>query len=503
MIQTGGGSTVPERVGGGQMVMDQMMFSRVPSKTRMTPPGLRPSIQGSGPSSFSTFSSTCTSVGRPRSSKASTLDHCGKMELLQRMRLNPAFGTARRPSDETKKANFKVGRAASGSKTQRGSQGFRSLSSDSRMSLFADANDTPLQMSSIDGVSTQVRREDGGRRRSQSGDSLLVVEDYLQVVKDDGPFILTTSDKQFTLSARNHDDSSMTGRSTLRGKLKQVQEKCRKSSMTTKLKSKLGKKKTDQKEDKLKSYSTDALNNLDFQQTENAAGYANSEIIELERNLKQTSFFQSTASDKNKKAPSSTSSQPSTPRSGSGNSSLTSERKTDFDGDSGFLNEALSDSLSSGGSDSGFYHASNFNQKSGKSKVSDEGSKDSDDSQRSYVTKSKPPKQKPLRAKKDGSNNTIKRRHSRASSVDRRDMFEKYVQKSGELSENIKPFDSGNSELKMEIESSQQKEFRLVRLISLRKHFELDMFLARRHQTDIGCVGYFIVHILPDGLVKR
>ena len=38
--------------------------------------------------------------------------------------------------------------------------GFRSLSSDSRISLFCDANcdDTPLQMSSTDGVTAQVRK---------------------------------------------------------------------------------------------------------------------------------------------------------------------------------------------------------------------------------------------------------------------------------------------------------------------------------------------------------
>ena len=40
---------------------------------------------------------------------------------------------------------------------------------------------------------------------------------------------------------------------------------------------------------------------------------------------------------------------------------------------------------------------------------------------------------------------SVRRRHSRASSVDRRDMFHKYVQGAAgeELSENIKPFDSG------------------------------------------------------------
>ena len=108
-------------------------------------------------------------------------------------------------------------------------------------------------------------------------------------------------------------------------------------------------------------------------------------------------------------------------------------------------------------------------------------------------------------------------------------MFHKYVQSGGELSENIKPFDSGlDSELRgapalpppqtqapaaaaatpavaAAAAASEQKDFRLVRLTSHRQTglSELGVFVARVHQVEIGCAGYFIAHIVPDGLVKR
>ena len=66
-----------------------------------------------------------------------------------------------------------------------------------------------------------------------------------------------------------------------------------------------------------------------------------------------------------------------------------------------------------------------------------------------------------------------------------------------------------------------KKEFRLVRLAfgnSCYSNFEqssnsrstsqgitsqLGIFIARQDQPDIGCHGYFVAHIVPDGLVKR
>ena len=31
----------------------------------------------------------------------------------------------------------------------------------------------------------------------------------------------------------------------------------------------------------------------------------------------------------------------------------------------------------------------------------------------------------------------------------------------------------------------------------------LGIFIARSHQKDIGCAGYFVASIIPDGLVNR
>ena len=48
---------------------------------------------------------------------------------------------------------------------------------------------------------------------------------------------------------------------------------------------------------------------------------------------------------------------------------------------------------------------------------------------------------------------------------------------------------------------NEKKEFRLVRFHE--EHDHLGIFVARQNQVDIGCFGYFVVHIIPDGLVKR
>ena len=125
------------------------------------------------------------------------------------------------------------------------------------------------------------------------------------------------------------------------------------------------------------------------------------------------------------------------------------------------------------------------------------------------------------RGRKTGKKNlTLQRKHSRASSVDRREIFNKYIQKSSEHTDSIRPFSSDDPELCHETEkdrnqeefllvhehpktseiSNQKKEFRLVR-IQLNEN--LGIFLARQNQVEIGCHGYFVVYILPDGLVKR
>ena len=230
-------------------------------------------------------------------------------------------------------------------------------------------------------------------------------------------------------------------------------------------------------------------------------------------------------------------SHPSTPRTGS--------HFTGDDQDSGILGELCNDSFSSG-SDSGFCHNQHNHDKksfcSRCSTIQDEDEVKIGKRGRKSVKMPKVPK----------------RRHSRASSVDRREIFNKYIQRPGELSDSVRPFTSDDPELNStsgekdrnqdefmlmqpnatklatnppnpreiltatsgnsgqhsinfsanESQSSGKKEFRLVRLAFLTGNAgscesQLGIFIARQNQLDIGCFGYFVAHIVPNGLVKR
>lgn len=106
------------------------------------------------------------------------------------------------------------------------------------------------------------------------------------------------------------------------------------------------------------------------------------------------------------------------------------------------------------------------------------------------------------------------RRHSRASSVDRREIFNKYIQRTE--SDNVKPFTSDDPELVCQKDRNQdefmfdpntrqvleKKEFRLVRLANVGSE-HLGIFIARKDHVDESNFGYFVAHIMPDGLVKR
>ena len=102
--------------------------------------------------------------------------------------------------------------------------------------------------------------------------------------------------------------------------------------------------------------------------------------------------------------------------------------------------------------------------------------------------------------------------------MDRREIFQKYIQNSNENADEIRPYEDHDPELKaeqtptaVEDESpefnlmkspSMKKEFRLVRIVNERRTY-LGMFIARCKQTEVGLVGYFVVHISSSGLVKR
>lgn len=148
----------------------------------------------------------------------------------------------------------------------------------------------------------------------------------------------------------------------------------------------------------------------------------------------------------------------------------------------------------------------------------------------------------------------MERRHSRASSVDRREMFRKYIH--DDQQPGLRPYEnadvvgdlrrgdaagqaasfgdedssSGSSEALLRSSpaaadddvddrpplppaasskysrsaaaSIQQKEFRLVRLRNLYES-DLGIFIARGGDASASVAGYFVAYVLPDGLAKR
>ena len=62
-------------------------------------------------------------------------------------------------------------------------------------------------------------------------------------------------------------------------------------------------------------------------------------------------------------------------------------------------------------------------------------------------------------------------------------------------------------------EDDGKKEFRLVRIKNVEEGFDaaaaaavgadLGIFIARSPQAEVGCPGYYVAHILQDGIVKR
>ena len=615
--------------------------------------------------------------------RASTLDSSGKLEILQRMRQMPPsffdrhgkdlllcdeimtgdsnkYSSIRSGSSFSKPDYFDDSNKSSKEITRMACNfGSQSLSSNARLSktqngLFnEDIEDSPLQMSSIDGVSTQVVKKsgfEGNRQRSQSGDSLAVramichddcSKDRRQDEEILRPFILMTGDGKFSLSslkAASYNDFDNTSKkikppfasnnlpshyhdgrlekvykcnqkyvydetepkgstnatSTLKSKMRAVQERYRKSAVATKLKSKLSSKSSksgnfqrpnlEMSKNKYMSNSHGALHSLDkFQgkmqpekkneriQNSDIYGYTNCEVIEQRRaansipnpsfltppELKKMSTSHSIGSSQTftGNCSPSPSSHPGTPRSGSQSEDSicnANEKSHDFDKDSGIFNEVASDSISSV-SDSGFSHAgfgkgracsiciesSDSKQRCCHRKIRGiSSSQDSnhDTSSKCSETDSKQSKQKPIRLKKKKSEllttdskvtiingTSIRRRHSRASSVDRRDIFRKYVQDTNELL--VRPYVCEDPELsrskgtnrenvgpeaKDDTCSSMKKEFRLVRITGQLWHNKensflsnLGVFIARSFKNDIGCPGYFISHIVNECLVAR
>ena len=365
--------------------------------------------------------------------------------------------------------------------------------------------------------------------------------------------------------------------STLRNKFKSVQERCR-SSVTNRLKAKITGKGANNSSatavdannmtssNRFRSHSYGALHSLnEFEERQmEETDQGNHEDEETDtfdeqdsvasRNKTTTTWLKSSS---NQVTTSATIEAP--PKSVSSNSSTSSSPRLTsdilplhgtnpvnghHDQDSGILNEAGSDSLSSG-SDSGFYHtvgsgsgsaggenapskaasaSSSAGQSSPRYSVCSSrcSSSDSDGTVKvkSQGTETADIKRvgrfkKRIAASSASEAKAIERRHSRASSVDRREIFKKYIQNATASSEHT-PYANDNPELLGNTNSNSRakkpaaatpkqqlhpKEFRLVRLHNPQGS-DLGIFIAR-NKGEADSSGYFVAYILPDGLVKR
>nr|XP_040580740.1 partitioning defective 3 homolog isoform X2 [Lepeophtheirus salmonis] len=187
----------------------------------------------------------------------------------------------------------------------------------------------------------------------------------------------------------------------------------------------------------------------------------------------------------------------------------------DYDKDSGIANELGSDSISSG-SDSGFHKLSSpINNKPCHCCYEGPALKVNQSTETDPLLTASP--SKPPRSSRD--RNKIERKHSRASSVDRREIFKKYINDINQLSHNIQlndtedPAPSSIRSVKSDDEDDSvsgsaimnptlKKEFRLVRLLNVEQR-TLGIFIARMEQQEVGCIGYYIAHINFDGIVHR
>lgn len=526
--------------------------------------------------------------------------------------------------------------------------GFRSLSNDSRQRnhLFGDGLDDdhpPLQMFSIDGVSTQViKRRSKSNHHEASGDFIDTLDEDVYSRREtvttgvESPFSLSTPDfgvkmesngkpaapKTKADPSQNHTPKQSSAAlsktklggqphssySSLRNKIKSVQERYKKSSMTDRIRAKFGTAKGSNSplnisgpihlsepmaSSKFRSHSHGALNNLEnfdlkiqeaAREIQNAEKHWSAELDSEAHTLASSSEenvnnkcdeARSDVTEVTIESPPKSESGPSTPR-----MTITQRkdlRQIDFDQDSGIINELASDSLSSG-SDSGFYHtnhhecdksaagsnsprysvcSSRCSERSSKSgRLSLE--KDFDHSSVNSVASStlkrvtnqateteqttlkRPGKPAAVQTgllsadytERNSRSQLIARRHSRASSVDRREIFRKYINNSNEHSLDICPYVNEDPELIHELEGkvddqdskdlapsqtsdpksfpslpkcnakALEKEFRLIRLKN-RHQSDLGIFIARCQQPEIGFPGYYVAFILPRGFVQR
>ena len=159
------------------------------------------------------------------------------------------------------------------------------------------------------------------------------------------------------------------------------------------------------------------------------------------------------------------------------------------DQDSGILAEGSDDSCHlSHSSDSGSYQA--------KMRSVSEDRTGSEASPRLDLAKK-------LEDKKEvrGVEKPVRRKHSRASSVDRREIFQKYISHESEHADNVKLYTGEKGDEGVGGNTS-SKHLRVVKLRGVSTK-TIGIILARVTLPELKCHGYQVITLMEEGLAKR
>ncbi len=159
------------------------------------------------------------------------------------------------------------------------------------------------------------------------------------------------------------------------------------------------------------------------------------------------------------------------------------------DQDSGILAEGSDDSCHlSHSSDSGSYQA--------KMRSVSEDRTGSEASPRLDLAKKLEDKEKVRGVEKP-----VRRKHSRASSVDRREIFQKYISHESEHADNVKLYTGEKGDEGVGGNTS-SKHLRVVKLRGVSTK-TIGIILARVTLPELKCHGYQVITLMEEGLAKR
>ena len=100
----------------------------------------------------------------------------------------------------------------------------------------------------------------------------------------------------------------------------------------------------------------------------------------------------------------------------------------------------------------------------------------------------------------------IRRKHSRASSVDRREIFQKYISHESEHADNVKLYTGEKGEegagSTNTLITTGSKQLRVVKLRGVSTKM-IGIVLARVTLPELKCHGYHVITLMEEGLAKR